>query len=266
MGQGPTVGVRGDPERTRTLRAMEMRIDELAARTGVTSRNIRAYQAKGLLPAPRLEGRTGYYDDGHVQRLEMIEELSERGFSLAAVKALLDAWAQGGDLGDLIGFERLVAAPFVDAEPERMKVSELLERFPDAADDPSLLQRAIEEGVIDQVDGEEVVLPAPMLVEAGQELTRLGIPLADVLDLVGAIRADVADIADRCVDLVGDRVAPAVLASAPDPETLAELSDAVARLRTIALEVVRPFLVQELNRAVERRLAAVAEAERLSRA
>jgi DNA-binding transcriptional MerR regulator len=242
--------------------AMEMRIDELAARTGVTSRNIRAYQAKGLLPAPRLEGRTGYYGEDHVQRLEMIEELSARGFSLAATKALLDAWAQGGDLADLIGFERLVAAPFTDAEPERMRVDDLLARFPAAAEDPALVERAVEEGLLEQGDGDEVTVPSPMLLEAGAELTRLGVPLADVLDLVGAIRSDVADIADRCVSLVGDHVAPAVLAGTPDPERLAELADTVMRLRAIALEVVRPFLVQELNRASTARLTALAEAER----
>ena len=40
---------------------MRLTIDELAQRTGTSSRNIRAYQAKGLLPGPQLEGRTGYY-------------------------------------------------------------------------------------------------------------------------------------------------------------------------------------------------------------
>lgn len=53
----------------RTLHGMRMRIDELAAKTGLTSRNIRAYREKGLLPAPELEGRTGFYTEQHLQRL-----------------------------------------------------------------------------------------------------------------------------------------------------------------------------------------------------
>jgi DNA-binding transcriptional MerR regulator len=34
-----------------------MKIDELAQRAGTTSRNIRAYQERGLLPPVRVEGR-----------------------------------------------------------------------------------------------------------------------------------------------------------------------------------------------------------------
>ena len=34
-------------------------IDELAQRTGLTTRNIRAYQSRGLLPPPEVRVRTG---------------------------------------------------------------------------------------------------------------------------------------------------------------------------------------------------------------
>ncbi len=38
-----------------------MTIRELAERTGMTVRNIRAHQTRGLLPPPVVRGRTGYY-------------------------------------------------------------------------------------------------------------------------------------------------------------------------------------------------------------
>jgi hypothetical protein len=38
----------------------ELTVDELASRVGVTVRNLRAYSARGLLPPPRMVGRTGY--------------------------------------------------------------------------------------------------------------------------------------------------------------------------------------------------------------
>jgi DNA-binding transcriptional MerR regulator len=123
---------------------MQLRIDELATRAGTTSRNIRAYQARGLLPAPTLEGRTGYYGEEHLHRLQIIHELQERGFSLAAIGELLRTWAQGGDLGHLLGFKHLLAAPLVDEDPTRYTLAELLERFPEAQGEPELLRRSIE--------------------------------------------------------------------------------------------------------------------------
>ena len=54
-------------------------IDELARRTGMTVRNIRAHQSRGLLPPPEIRGRTGYYGAEHVARLELIKELQADG-------------------------------------------------------------------------------------------------------------------------------------------------------------------------------------------
>ena len=39
--------------------AREMTIDELARATGMTVRNIRAHQSRGLLPPPEVRARTG---------------------------------------------------------------------------------------------------------------------------------------------------------------------------------------------------------------
>ena len=66
--------------------ADEITIDELAARVGMTVRNVRAYAGRGLIPAPRLQGRTGYYGAEHVSRLRLIRELVDRGYTLAAVE------------------------------------------------------------------------------------------------------------------------------------------------------------------------------------
>src|SRR5436305_1141119 len=52
-----------------------MTIDELARRSGMTVRNIRAHQSRGLLPPPEIEGRTGFYGPEHVARLELIAEM-----------------------------------------------------------------------------------------------------------------------------------------------------------------------------------------------
>ena len=38
---------------------MDMTIDELARRAGTTTRNVRSYQTRGILPPPRMVGRVG---------------------------------------------------------------------------------------------------------------------------------------------------------------------------------------------------------------
>src|SRR5690606_2467181 len=64
----------------------EYTVDELAARAQMTVRHVRAYAGRGLIDAPRLAGRTGYYNRGHLQRLQLIRQLLERGFTLAAIE------------------------------------------------------------------------------------------------------------------------------------------------------------------------------------
>jgi DNA-binding transcriptional MerR regulator len=78
-------------------------IDELARRAGETTRNVRAYQARGLLPGPRLVGRVGEYDERHLDRLVTVQGLRDRGFSLAAIAVLLTAHERGVALADVIG-------------------------------------------------------------------------------------------------------------------------------------------------------------------
>ena len=80
-----------------------MTIDELAHRAGETTRNVRAYQARGLLPRPRLAGRTGVYDSRHLERLATIRRLQRRGFSLAAITELLAAHDRGATLAEVLG-------------------------------------------------------------------------------------------------------------------------------------------------------------------
>jgi DNA-binding transcriptional MerR regulator len=239
---------------------MKLRIDELATEAGTTSRNIRAYQARGLLPAPILEGRTGYYGQEHLDRLQIIHELQERGFSLAAIGELLTTWAQGGDLGHLLGFRHLLAAPMTLEDPTRFHIEELVERFPEAEGDPSVLQRAIELDLVrpEDEDGTVFEAPSPLLIDAGEELVRAGVPMHDILDLVASLRGDIAQIADRFVDLVGKHIAPPVTGEAQDSD-FARALESMGRLRPIAIEVVRPLMAQELELARDRALERLAE-------
>ncbi len=226
-----------------------MTIDELARRSGVTSRNIRAYQTRGLLPPPRMDGRVGYYDAGHLSRLQYVASLQERGFSLAAIQCLLDAWEQGRGLTDVLGFEEALTAPWSDEKPERIPLARLLELFPEAVEDPALVTRAVELGLL-VVAGEGFEAPSPLLLRVGAELVAAGVPLAAALDEYERLAADAAGIAERFVALFETNVWEPYVAAGLPAERLAAVTDALQRMRPTAGLAMEAALARAMERAV----------------
>ena len=70
--------------------ARQMTIDEFAAEIGMTTRTVRSYQARGLLPAPKRLGRSPMYDGFHLTRMRTVLRLQHRGLPLEAIRALLE--------------------------------------------------------------------------------------------------------------------------------------------------------------------------------
>lgn len=161
----------------------ELTIDELAARVGMTVRNIRAHQSRGLVPPPRLVGRTGYYGTEHVHRLDRIRQLQDEGLNLAAVARLID--------DDRLA--EVAAAPFTADVPVRYPVAEVVERLGLVRADPEV-GRAIELGLL-ALDGDEVVVELPRLLEVAFELADQGVPLSAMLDVVAEVRQTSAQVA-----------------------------------------------------------------------
>src|SRR5919197_1836739 len=104
-----------------------MTIDQLARETGMTVRNIRAHQSRGLVPPPEVRGRTGYYGDDHVGRIELIQELQADGFNLESIRKLLEG--AGGSSSEVLDFSRTLRAPFEDEQPEVISAEELAGRW-----------------------------------------------------------------------------------------------------------------------------------------
>ena len=69
-----------------------LRIQEVAAETGLTTRAIRYYEEQGLLePAARSDGAYRLFDASDLERLRFIKELrDDAGFSLAQIGQLLE--------------------------------------------------------------------------------------------------------------------------------------------------------------------------------
>ena len=68
---------------------LELTLDELAQRVGISTRTIRFYIAQGLLEGPGTRGKAASYGAEHLVRLRLIRLLTARHVPLAEAQALL---------------------------------------------------------------------------------------------------------------------------------------------------------------------------------
>jgi len=173
---------------------MEYRIEQLARASGMAVDTIRFYQGKGLLEAPRREGRVTWYAESHLERLARIRDLQRRGFTLTVIRRFLEGELEPSD-------ESLVAAVTRPSSPQTLTLDELAERSGVAV---PLLKNLEQAGLLVPVEGGEVPLyPANDLdaIAAGMKLIAAGVPLGPLIELASEY-ADAADrVAGQAVDL-----------------------------------------------------------------
>jgi DNA-binding transcriptional MerR regulator len=125
----------------------EVTIDELGRMIGMTVRNIRAHQSRGLLPPPLLRGRTGYYGAEHIDRLKLIQELQSEGFNLELIRRMLAG--AGGSSSEVLRFRQALQRGWQGEEPANVGVAELIAEWGTA--DPRLLMKALSAGLVLQL-------------------------------------------------------------------------------------------------------------------
>ncbi|MFL5871640.1 MAG: MerR family transcriptional regulator [Solirubrobacterales bacterium] len=240
----------------------QLTIDELARRTGMTVRNIRAHQSRGLLPPPDVRGRTGYYGSDHLARIELIRELQADGFKLEAISRLLDS--AGGSSDEVLRFTRAVKAPFEDEEPQIITPEELAERYGDAGDKaPELLRRAEKLGILRPLADGNFEELSPRLGRAASELAALGVSSETALDVAREIRKHADSVAKTFVELFVREVwKPFEDQGRPDTD-LPKVREAVERLRPLASDALLAVFQLAMSDAVEQRVGR--ELERLDR-
>ncbi|MFG2649413.1 MerR family transcriptional regulator [Streptomyces sp. NPDC048436] len=77
-----------------------MRIGELAERAGTTTRALRYYESRGLLPARRSGNGYRTYDEDDVRLLEQIRTLQDFGFDLEETRPFVECLRSGHPAGD----------------------------------------------------------------------------------------------------------------------------------------------------------------------
>ena len=225
-----------------------MTIDELARRTGMTVRNIRAHQSRGLVPPPEVRGRTGYYGDEHVGRVELIQELQADGFNLESIRKLLEG--AGGSSSEVLNFSRTLRAPFEDEQPEILTEEEFAERWGGPLD-PRLMARTEKLGLLrDLGDGSYEIL-SPRLQRAGLELAELGVPPDVALEVVSQVRTSARRVARVFIELFLERVWKPFNEAGRPEEDWPNVREALERLRPLASEALLVIFQQVMSETVE---------------
>lgn len=234
----------------------EYRIEDLAHHSGATVRTIRAYQDRGLLPRPERRGRSNVYGDTHLARLRQIADLLDRGYTLASIKELLEAWDAGRGLGGVLGLVAEVDGPWTDEEADRISRAELDARFGGRPDEDAV-QEAIELGVLERIPDRdtEYLVPSPQELAVAAELYAAGVPLAAITGHLRELRGQVEHIASRFLEFTTEHVFARYLEHRPPTDADAtEAATLVRRLRPLAQQTVDAELARAMRLFATRHL------------
>lgn len=172
-----------------------MTVDQLAQRADVPVRTIREYQTMGLVHPPRRLGRIGLYDRSHLRRLQLIARLQDRGYSLAGIGDLLDAWRGGDALSDILGLEpdELV---HVDEPGAPATLDQLTRLLPALV--PDHLEELFDTGIVEACGPDRYCVPSPSLLQLTVDALDAGVRPDAVLELLTTFRS----VADTTADAV----------------------------------------------------------------
>jgi DNA-binding transcriptional MerR regulator len=230
-------------------------IEQLAAEVGMSVRNIRNHQSRGLLPAPEVRARVGYYDTDHVARLRLILDLQADGFNLAAIERLMSS--SGGAAGRLLGLRNAMTTPFGSEAPEIVTAEDLAKRFGEV--DAKTVERIRKLKLLIALGDGRFEVPSPALMRAAEEVTALGISLHAALALVERVSRDCESISRAFVKLfLRELWEPFEQAGQPD-ERWDEMIAAIDALRPIASEALLAVFKQRMTSQVERAFGKVLE-------
>lgn len=181
--------------------AVEYTIDQLAAKSGIPSRTIRFYQAKGVLPPPKRRGRVAFYDDTHAERLKVVAELQDRGLRLRAIRDfILTPDANADTVEQWLGLGQRIDSTLGD-DPQLMseeELEQLLEQPP--AGTIALLKR---NGVITPQGGglmQRFLVESPALLKIAAKLASAGISFETTLRLYEILQKHMHRAADELVE------------------------------------------------------------------
>lgn len=237
----------------------EYTIDELTAASGVPSRTIRFYQSSGVLPKPDKRGRIAYYDHHHLERLELIGKMQDRGLRMRAIKDLVDQIDRGEVvLQEWLGLEEQLSSAWVDDAPRVMSRAELDELLGERR--PGFLAELARAGTVELQADDAYLVPSPGLLQMAARLDDAGVSVEVATGASAILQRHLAraakELAAHFAEHAGDGFGSG--------ETVTGIRDAFRELRSIGPESVRLIFAREMEQVL-RKMVESGEATRIDK-
>jgi DNA-binding transcriptional MerR regulator len=201
-----------------------MTIDELAELARMTPRNIRAHQSRGLLFKPRIQGRVARYSGAHAARLALITSLQQEGFTLAAIKRLLES---PGAYSSVMADRRRGFRDATTDMPNSVPIS--AERL--AQTGPAMRDQLEAHGLVWEQDGQ--LYTHTLLAGVTRTLADRGLPAPMLAELL----LSVAECASTTREALSKRLAELGESDGVHPEWRADLEKVAAQLFAAGFEL-----------------------------
>lgn len=237
----PAPDVESDPAE----QAPSYTIDALAAHTGIPSRTIRFYQSSGVLPKPQKRGRVAYYGPVHVERLELIGKLQDRGLRMRAIKELLERSDKGEvEIATWLGLEHQLSSAWTEDAARVMTRAQLDERLGERP--PGFIGELARAGLLEIQSEDAYLVHSPGLLGIAARLDEAGVGLDVATDATELLRKHLGKAAGELARLFASQ-----LLGREDGEGEAEqLERGFAELRSVSLDATRLIFAREMEQAL----------------
>ncbi|MEZ5210446.1 MULTISPECIES: MerR family transcriptional regulator [unclassified Gordonia (in: high G+C Gram-positive bacteria)] len=225
----------------------EYRVAELAEVSGVSVRNIRVYQDRGLLPPPEVRGRTGWYSEEHLVRLNLISRLLERGYTFATISELLIAASHGMKVEHVLRDKPRSGRFRSFRRAATITITEVRRTLGGSDRAIGLSQKL---GLLVK-DGTNFAVRNPELLEGAEVLVKGGIDVDVLFDRWLRVESDLADVAASFVSIITDKYFDENLPNLSE-KSVSELAELIQTVRPMAHEIVETAFSKALDVEISR--------------
>ncbi|PRP96329.1 MerR family transcriptional regulator [Enhygromyxa salina] len=234
-------------------------IDDLAAATSIPSRTIRFYQSSGVLPKPEKIGRIAYYGQQHIERLEMIGKMQDRGLRMRAIKDLVTQVERGDVvLHEWLGLEEQLSSAWVDDGPKLLTRAQLRELIGERR--PGFIAELVRAGTLEQHGDDAYLAPSPGLLQVAARLDDAGVSVDVATGAAGILQKHLAKAAKELAGYFADHAGDGF----GHGDSVVSISDAFRELRSTGPESVRLIFAREMEQVL-RKMVETGETSRIEK-
>lgn len=234
-------------------------IDELTAQSGVPSRTIRFYQSSGVLPKPEKRGRVAYYGPLHLERLELIGQLQDRGLRMRAIRELVEQIDRDEvDLQEWLGLEEQLQSSWVDDRSQILSREQLEDKLGERR--PGFLAELARTELIEQQSDGTFLVQSPGLLQIALGLDDAGIDVAVATGASAILQKHLAKAAVELAEFFAEHAGEGF----GQGNSVAAITEAFRELRTLGLESVRLLFAREMEQVL-RKMVETGEAARIDK-